>query len=95
MTKCQLCPNDHDVRKCELVNGSHLNLCGACRRRHDAMVSMVPMTADEVEAGRDPYETPEEGETPPVVRVVHLEAVDHFHEECPSGDRGCGRCVPF
>lgn len=107
--KCKVCPNDHDIRRCELVNGSKLDLCGPCRRRHDALISMVPMTDEEADAGRDPYETPEEGEAVPepvstekvkAVRVAHVATGVGLHElsDCPNGAGGpaCPLCIiPF
>lgn len=53
---CAVCPATHDIRAVELLNGSTMDLCGRCRVVHDALVSAVPMTAEERDNGRAPDE---------------------------------------
>jgi hypothetical protein len=41
--KCQCCGISDRVKRCELVNGSTMDLCPPCRRRHDEMIVSVPV----------------------------------------------------
>ena len=41
---CEVCGIDDRGKRCELVNGSWITLCAPCRRRHEAMISMVPVS---------------------------------------------------